>query len=89
MIIIMLGACAKSQPEWPASSPYVTAVGATQLSDKYLPICRSDFSLDGTVPAKARIDSGSYCAGKVSEIVCSSTTGGLITSGNIWKSCEI
>lgn len=74
-------ACQKAQPEWPASSPYVTAVGATQLSNKFLPICRSDFSLDAPYPAFARIDSASYCQGAVGEIVCSSTTGGLVTSG--------
>ena len=33
-------ACATSVPEWPASSPYVTTVGATQLTDRFLPACR-------------------------------------------------
>lgn len=31
--------CKQAWPGWPASSPYVTAVGGTQLSSKYLPIC--------------------------------------------------
>ena len=74
-------ACEKTQPEWPACSPYVTSIGATQLTNKYIPICRSDFSLDGAYPAFSRIDSSSYCQGGIGEAVCSSTTGGLITSG--------
>ena len=31
--------CSRAWPDWPASSAYVTAVGATQLSDTYLPAC--------------------------------------------------
>ncbi len=30
-------ACSQAWPSWPASSPYVTAVGATQMTNKYLP----------------------------------------------------
>lgn len=32
-------ACSQAYPAWPAGSPYVTSIGATQLTDKYLPVC--------------------------------------------------
>lgn len=35
--------CRRSLPAWPASSPYVTAVGGTQLSPQYLPVCGMEF----------------------------------------------
>lgn len=66
-------ACAQrgAMPEFPASSPYVTSVGGTQFSNRYLPICDSAFPVDGfTYP----------CDG-VGEIVSSSATGSRITSG--------
>lgn len=58
------------RPAFPASSPYVTAVGATQLMAGALeggsgPICQSLFS----------------CAGRGEEMVCSTATGAAITSG--------
>jgi tripeptidyl-peptidase-1 len=37
-------ACTKAYPAWPASSPYVTTVGATQLTDTYLPGCNQPYS---------------------------------------------
>lgn len=40
-----VAACQKANPYWPASSPYVTSVGATQLTDKYLPVCGKTFSV--------------------------------------------
>jgi tripeptidyl-peptidase-1 len=56
-------------PEFPSSSPYVTAVGGTQFSNRYLPVCAHSIgSLDYT------------CDG-VGEIVSSSATGSRITSG--------
>lgn len=38
-------ACKRANPSWPASSPYVTSVGATQLTDKYLPVCGEPYSV--------------------------------------------
>lgn len=35
--------CSKAWPEWPASSPYVTSVGGTQLSNAYLPVCQAKY----------------------------------------------
>ena len=35
--------CSRAWPDWPASSAYVTAVGATQLSDTYLPACTATY----------------------------------------------
>lgn len=40
-----VAACKKTNPYWPASSPYVTSVGATQLTEKYLPVCGKTFSV--------------------------------------------
>ena len=31
--------CSKAWPDWPASSPFITSVGGTQLSTEYLPLC--------------------------------------------------
>ena len=31
--------CQQAWPDWPATSPYVTAVGGTRLMPNYLPIC--------------------------------------------------
>jgi subtilase family serine protease len=65
----------KTRPDWPAASPYVTAVGATQIKDgtaitsPTTPICKSP-------------PSGlAQCAGGGTEIVCSPATGALIASG--------
>eukprot|EP01041_Mallomonas_annulata_P010987 gene10987-22952_t len=57
--------CTRAWPDWPASSPFVTAVGATQLSTDYLPMC--------SLPSKPCVGEG--------EVVCSGGTGGVITSG--------
>ena len=56
-------------PEFPSSSPYVTAVGGTQFSDRYLPICES------------QVGSLDYTCDGIGEIVSSSSTGSRITSG--------
>lgn len=32
--------CTKTFPSWPASSPYVTAVGGTQIINDFLPVCQ-------------------------------------------------
>jgi tripeptidyl-peptidase-1 len=75
-------ACEFSHPEWPASSPYVTSVGATQLTDKYLPICGQQYSAAGYawqgLPPSSQLDV--QCSG-TGETVCTSIFGGVITSG--------
>ena len=43
--------CSRAWPDWPASSAYVTAVGATQLSDTYLPACTATY-----VPERFTLD---------------------------------
>ena len=37
--------CSKSWPDWPASSAFVTAVGATQLSNSYASACTSTYDV--------------------------------------------
>lgn len=74
-------ACSKAWPSWPASSPYVTTVGATQLSPQYLPLCQQSYDLSpqlGALPEGSRLQVD--CT-SVAETVCSSTLGGIITSG--------
>eukprot|EP01033_Poteriospumella_lacustris_P011452 gene11452-8148_t len=70
-------ACQQAVPEWPASSPYVTAVGATQLTNKYLPACELTYAYPG-LPIQTQLPF--QCTG-TKETVCSSTFGGVITSG--------
>ena len=63
-------ASATTQPNWPASSPYVLSVGATQLSP----------STPLLVPSSPFCNSYG-CAGGGNEVVCSLATGAVITSG--------
>lgn len=78
--------CAISHPEWPTSSPWVTSVGATQLSDRHLKICAAEGAND-TVwnPFSVPVS----CGKTVGEVVCSSSKGAIITSGggfsNVYK----
>lgn len=72
-----VGACQKAVPEWPASSPYVTAVGATQLTNKYLPACEKTYYTPGL---PVQMQAAFQCTG-TGETVCTSTLGGVITSG--------
>lgn len=37
--------CDHAVPEWPTGSPYVTAVGATQLFSEYLPACGESYAV--------------------------------------------
>jgi len=57
--------CAVSSPGYPASSPYVTAVGGTQLSARSTPLC------DGFYQSCDHFD----------EVACSADIGGVITTG--------
>ncbi len=74
--------CSQAWPAWPASSPYITAVGATQLSDLYLPGCGQPYSTgmsaNSGIPDEAKLLF--QCTG-TAEIVCSSASGGVITTG--------
>lgn len=74
------GSCTQAWPEWPASSPYVTTVGATQLTNAYIPICNRAYSsaISSTAPMENNLLF--QCSG-TGETVCSSSTGGVITSG--------
>ena len=78
------GSCSQAWPEWPASSPYVTSVGATQLTNAYLPVCQQPYASSiysaGSGSAIQRNELLVQCSG-VGETVCSSTIGGVITSG--------
>jgi tripeptidyl-peptidase-1 len=66
-------ACAAARPSWPASSPYVTTVGATQLTDQYLPFCEQMYA-GGSEPLPVQCSN-------VAETTCSSTLGGVIVPG--------
>ena len=58
------------RPTWPASSPYVTTIGGTQLTDKYLPVCQCEHQYDYPyLPTEKKLDF--QCSG-VAETVCSS-----------------
>ena len=74
--------CSKAWPEWPGGSPYITSVGATQLTDLYLPGCGQPYSntmsADSEVPLESELLF--QCSGS-RETVCSALTGGVITSG--------
>lgn len=71
--------CTQAWPAWPASSPYVTSVGATQMTDKYNPVCGMPYSsvLVGATPEQELLVE---CTG-TGETVCSGSFGGVITSG--------
>eukprot|EP01006_Ploeotia_vitrea_P012939 TRINITY_DN34077_c0_g1_i1.p1 TRINITY_DN34077_c0_g1~~TRINITY_DN34077_c0_g1_i1.p1 ORF type:complete len:802 (+),score=467.08 TRINITY_DN34077_c0_g1_i1:338-2407(+) len=62
--------CMESHPEFPACSPYITSVGATQLSTDSTPICA----------AQSRLRGGPVTC-QPAEVVCSASRGGVITSG--------
>lgn len=61
--------CRTSTPSFPSSSPYVTSVGGTQLTDEGTSVC-------------SRVTHGLHmgCT-TITERGCSSATGGVITSG--------
>jgi subtilase family serine protease len=61
--------CRISSPSFPSGSPYVIAVGGTQLTDSGTPVC-------------ARETHGLHMScTSISETGCSAATGGVITSG--------
>lgn len=69
--------CAKTAtlPDWPTASPYILAVGASQLVDG-APLPAPKSPLCKTSPAGVH-----PCAGSGTEVVCSPATGALIASG--------
>ena len=74
-------ACGTSRPEWPASSPYVTTVGATQLDDRHSPLCSGTYSAYAySAGGVAPVAVPTTCS-SLKEVVCSSSLGGVITSG--------
>jgi subtilase family serine protease len=74
-------ACQQALPSWPAGSPYVTAVGATQMSDKYLPICGDEYTVSAAYPGMPVANQLQFQCTGTAETVCTSTFGGVITSG--------
>lgn len=69
------GSCASKAtlPDWPTASPYVLAIGATQLINEKPPTTPS-------TPYCKKAASGA-CAGSGTEVVASPATGALIASG--------
>ena len=71
------GSCStpKTLPDWPTASPWVTAVGATQIAD-------GKSTGPFTTPYCNKVPAGlPACATSGTEITCSTATGALITSG--------
>ena len=77
-------ACAQAYPAWPASSPYVTAVGGTQLTDKYLPACGNPYTQ--VIPGLPLSEQLIFQCTGAKETTASSTIGGIITSGGGFSS---
>jgi tripeptidyl-peptidase I len=67
-----LSACKTSVPTWPAGCPYVTTIGATQLTTQFLPLF-VDKEYDGVAVPISTPNTG--------ETTCSASIGGVITSG--------
>ena len=76
-----MGACQAAVPEWPTGSPYVTSVGATQLTDKYLPVCGQQYTVSASYPGMPVSNQLDFQCTGTAETVCTSTFGGVITSG--------
>ena len=74
--------CSQAWPNWPASSPYVTTVGATTLTDKFLPACGEQYA--NTVAQTNNLGDAHTllfeCTG-TAETTCNALNGGRITSG--------
>lgn len=70
--------CAPFAAVWPASSPYITTVGATMVSNHMSDVCNSD-----RIYAMGSNSSMPFACPEtnVGEIVCSTQTGSMITSG--------
>lgn len=70
--------CSPFQPVWPASSPYVTAVGGTQFSTHSTSVCDVaevfSYGTNSGMPFSCPDDD-------IGEIACSADTGAMITTG--------
>lgn len=80
-------ACSRAWPHWPASSPYVTAVGFTQLTTTHQdPICRKQYSVSPTQAlflasgAFPKWEVPRFSCDSVAEQGCMAATGGFATS---------
>lgn len=74
--------CFAAWPEWPGGSPYITSVGATQLTDQYLPGCGQPYSDGMSTGSGVPTDSELLLqCSDTRETVCSAISGGVITSG--------
>ena len=76
-----MGACSSAKPEWPTGSPYVTSIGATMLTDKYLPVCNEQYTVSSAYPDMPVSNQLNFQCTGTGETVCTSTFGGVITSG--------
>lgn len=74
-------ACSQAWPAWPASSPYVTTVGATVLTNKYLPGCGMPYTVSSSYPNLPDAQQLLFECSGVAETVCTAPMGGVITSG--------
>ena len=73
------GSCSspKTRPDWPTASPYILAVGATQIKTGTAVAIANP-----TSPICTKTPAGlTKCAGSGTEIVCSTATGALVVSG--------
>lgn len=70
--------CAPFAPVWPASSPFVTAVGGTMISNHVSQVCNIDtvyaLGTDSSIPFACP-------EGNIGEIVCTVGRGAMITGG--------
>jgi len=71
-------ACSQTWPSWPAASPYVLAVGGTQMTSNYNPVCGNSFKSSMSLPLDMQLQVD--CSGEA-ETTCSASFGGVITSG--------
>jgi len=74
-------ACAAANPSWPAASPYVTAVGATMMTDQYTKLCEQSYAVSSSYPNLPLSNQLNVQCSGTGETVCTSTFGGVITSG--------
>jgi len=77
--------CSQAWPEWPASSPYITAVGATQTTNKYTPGCGKPYALNNVTRSLPPNQNLLFECSGFGETVCTSTMGGVITSGTMFS----
>lgn len=67
-------------------SPYITSIGATQLYDKYLPVCGESYAVSTAYPNLPKDDQLLFQCTGVQETTCSASIGGVITVGGGFSS---